>query len=219
MMHIKVQKDLVVLVADKNMEYAIKGLLLRFQKLGIRQLTYDCFVHPEHDPGCLLRGHEFLRPFVKSYAHAIVMLDHEGSGQEQMNRADLEMMMEKSLQESGWGNRAAAIIIEPELDVWVWSGSPKMDVILGWAERDPDIRTWLIEKGFTGAINEKPKRPKEALLHALKLVKKARSSSLYFQLASAVSFDRCNDQAFIKLREVLRKWFMVRNMISPKECS
>jgi len=36
-------KDLVILVADKNMEYSVKGILSRPQALSIRQITFDIF--------------------------------------------------------------------------------------------------------------------------------------------------------------------------------
>jgi len=39
-------KDLVVLVADKNIEFAVKGLLSRPRALGVRPITSDFFVHP-----------------------------------------------------------------------------------------------------------------------------------------------------------------------------
>ena len=49
-------KDLVILAADKDMEHAPSGLLARPRALGIRPIAFDVFVHPEHDPGCALRG-------------------------------------------------------------------------------------------------------------------------------------------------------------------
>lgn len=84
------QQDLIVLVADKNMEFSGRGLMSRPEAFGIRPLSYDVFVHPERDPGCLLRGHDFLRTFVSRYTRAIVMLDRHGCGQEQLPREVLE---------------------------------------------------------------------------------------------------------------------------------
>ncbi len=62
-------RDLIVLVADKNIEFTIKGLLSRPPALAIREITSYVVPHPERDPGCLLRAPEFLRPET-----AIVML-------------------------------------------------------------------------------------------------------------------------------------------------
>ena len=40
-------KDLVVLVADKNIEAVVSGLLARPEALGIRPVNYDC--NPQRD--------------------------------------------------------------------------------------------------------------------------------------------------------------------------
>jgi len=200
-------KDLVILVADRNIEYVMKGLLSRPKALMMREITYDIFGHPEHDAGCLLHGCDFLRPFVNRYSHALIILDHEGCGQEQKRRTELENNIENQLANSGWHNRAVAIVIEPELENWVWSDSPHVDSVLGWEGRQPDLKSWLNIQGFLNEGQNKPVHPKEAMEMALKNVKKARSSALFLQLAQKVSVDRCTDPSFVKLKTVLAAWF------------
>ena len=39
-------KDLVLLVADKNAEYALKGALEQTARLGIHPITFEIRVHP-----------------------------------------------------------------------------------------------------------------------------------------------------------------------------
>ncbi|HAG08630.1 MAG TPA: hypothetical protein DCK87_03560 [Desulfotomaculum sp.] len=202
-----IQKDLVVLAADKNMEYTLKGLLLRHQSLGSRQLMVDFYTHPEHDPGCLLRGHDFLRSMTKSYAHALVVLDRDGCGQEKCSAQDLESQIENRLKFSGWDDRATAIAIEPELEIWVWSNSPHVDRIIGWSGKNPDLRTWLMREGFIRTRRAKPDQPKEAFEQALKIAGKARSSSLFHQIARSVSLEDCVNPAFKKLKDILKNWF------------
>jgi len=199
--------NLVVLVADKNMKFAVEGVLSRVEALGIRKVAYNIYVHPERDPGCLLRGHLFLSPFIKKYSHALVMLDLEGSGREEYSREILECEIEKELSKSGWDNRAAAIIIYPELETWVWSDSPHVDSVLGWQGRHPDLREWLRNCGFLGEGQIKPIRPKEAVEEVLRVVRKPRSSRLYMLLAQKVSLNDCVDQAFLKLKTKLQEWF------------
>lgn len=206
---IQIRKELVILVADKNMEFTMKGLLQRSQSFGIRQITYDCFPHLERDPGCLLRGHDFLRQFQSHYNYAIVMFDYKGCGKEQCSIDDLVIEVEDRLFRSGWSNRAAAIVINPELDAWIWSDSSNVDLILGWAGRNPDLRSWMFGKGMVESLSSKPRQPKEALEEALRIVGKPRSSSIYFKIAQLVSFERCIDQAFLKLKTTLSKWFSV----------
>jgi hypothetical protein len=201
------RKDLVVLAADKNAQHAVRGLLARPQALGIRRIEGDWYTHPEKDPGVLHRAHVFLRPFTKSHAHALVILDRSGSGQEQHDRATLESQIEQSMQGAGWDDRAAAIVLDPELEIWVWSDSPHVDDALGWSGRDPTLRQWLQTMHFMQPGAQKPSQPKEAMEKALRVARKPRSSAIYEQLAMTVSVDRCQDPSFLKLKGALRRWF------------
>lgn len=201
-------KDLVVLTADKNARFALQGILKRHPSLGIRQLAPDYYQHPGKDPGVLHSAHDFLRSFSKAYGHALVIMDREGSGQEEVSRADMEARIESALSNSGWGDRAAAVVIDPELDTWVWSDSPHVDHELGWSGCNPDLRSWLRNRNLLAADATKPHRPKEALEVALKQVRKPRSSALYQAIAVKVSLARCTDPAFVKLKTVLQGWFL-----------
>jgi len=203
------RKPLVVLVADKDMRFAVMGVLGRWQALGIRELAPapDIHVHPHRDPGCLNRAHEFLRPFCRQYDHALVVFDHEGSGAERRTREQVEKDVEGRLSVSGWGDRAAAVVVEPELEAWVWSDSPHVETTLGWQGREPGLREWLLREHFLGEGEVKPSRPKEAMETAIRLAKKPRSAVLFSQLAASLSLRRCEDQAFKKLTRLLRQWF------------
>lgn len=198
--------DLLVLVADANIEFTIKGLLTRPQALGIRPITARVLPHPERDPGCLLRAPEFLRAFRNQYQHALVIFDREGCGRDTHSREELEAELERRLAPH-WGKLAAAVVLDPELEVWLWSDSPHVDRILGWEGREPDLRSWLVQEDYAEQREAKPGRPKEAVEHALRLARKPRSSALYRKLAGTVSFQRCTDPAFARLLDVLRIWF------------
>jgi hypothetical protein len=204
-------RDLVVLTADKNMEYAIKGILSRSRSLHIREISPQIFAHPEHDPGCLRGGHLFLKPYVNQFAHALILFDREGSGKDGLTREVLETEVEKHLAESGWHDRAKAVVIEPELEIWVWSDSPHVDSILGWEGMNPSLRDTLRAKRLLSEGLIKPSRPKEAMEYALQLVRKQRSSSLFQRIAEKVSIDRCIDPSFVKLKTTLQNWFPVES--------
>lgn len=207
MIEIQDRKDLVVLASCKNSEHAIKGILSRREALGIRHLTYDVHINSKRDPGCLRISHDILRLYLNRYSYALVLFDREGCGQETFSRELLEQRVETLLSQNGWGRHAAAIVIDPELDIWVWSDSPHVDNILGWIGRQPDLRTWLMQQGALNNLNDKPSRPKEALEAVLKVTHKARSSSIYKNLAEVVGLRHCIDPAFIKLKTTLRNWF------------
>lgn len=70
------RRDLVVLVADKNIEAVIVGLLGRPQSLGIRAISFDVFVHPRRDPGCLTGADDFLRSFYGDLARSVSLKGH-----------------------------------------------------------------------------------------------------------------------------------------------
>ena len=203
------QRDLVILVADKNMEFAVRGLLSRCESFGTRQPLCDVYVHPEKDPGCLLKGHDFIRPFHRSHSHALVMFDREGCGREKKNRDELEREVEDRLAQSGWDRRAAAIAIDPELENWVWTNSPHVENVLGWKGRSPGLRQWLVSEGLLLGSASKPAHPKQALEEALRIAKKPRSSALYLQLAQSVTLEGCTDSAFLKFRQTITIWFAI----------
>ena len=199
--------DLVILAADKDMEHAVLGLLSRPPALGIRAISYDVFVHPEHDPGCALRGVTFLSNFAEQYRHGLLLFDHEGSGRESASVRELRESLNEEFANSAWGDRAKAIVLDPELEAWVWSDSPHVDDVTGWRRRQPGLRRWLVEAGWTAEPVGKPARPKEAFQSALRVARTARSSSLYRRLAESVSVERCTDSSFQEFKNILQYWF------------
>jgi hypothetical protein len=200
-------KDLLVLVPDKNTEAALNGLFSRPQAMGLRSISTDIFRHPQKDPGCHFNGIGFISTFINDYRYGLLVFDFEGSGAENQDADEVEGTLEKKLYDCGWADRAAVIIIRPELESWVWSNSPHVVDELGWTGRKPSLQNWLKEKNFLEENNIKPKRPKEAMEAALREARKARSSSIYRELATKVSFNRCTDVSFVKLKNTLKKWF------------
>ncbi len=200
--------DLVAVVADKDMEFAMRGILSRRRALQIREVTVDIFSHPEHDPGCYLRAHTFLASMVKRYAKAIVLFDREGCGAEHKGREQLEIEVESKLADSGWAGRSKVVVVDPELEIWVWSNSPHVAEILGWKEQHAALPRWLCERQLWRGGEIKPRVPKAAMEVVLRHAGLPRSASRYRQLAEKVSLERCQDAAFLKLKQTLREWFV-----------
>lgn len=199
--------DLIVLVADKSMESAFRGLLERNQALHIRPIQFVLYVHPERDPGCLNRGHEFLRPWSTRFRHGLIVFDHHGCGREQASPQQLELEIQNRLDGSGWEGRATALVIEPELEVWVWNESPRVNEVLGWKNREIELRNWLHARGLWEPQARKPHDPKEALNQVLREVRKPKSASLFHNLSSQVGLDQCKDASFLSLKTKLKTWF------------
>jgi hypothetical protein len=203
-------KELIVLTADKSIQLTIRALLDRPEALGIRPLernSYDIVVHPQHDASVYLVAHEFLRPQASRYRRALTISDRHGSGRSGKTREEMESSIEHHLSQSGWDDGCAAVIIDPELEVWVWSDSPHVDAAVGWEGRSPGLKDWLIRKGYLAEGETKPVHPEKCLDETLRLARKPRSSALFQTLAQKVSLKRCGDPAFRKLRDVLRGWF------------
>ena len=200
-------KDLVIVAADKSMQQALRGLLDRPEALGIRDIQVDIYPHPQRDPGCALRGVEFMSDFSDQYNYGLLIFDHEGSGREQTHPQDLERSLNEEFSRSTWGDRARALVLSPELEAWVWSDSPHVSRVAGWEGGHRELRNWLIEQEYLQEGESKPERPKEAFEAALYEARTPRSSSLYLQLAQNVSFARCSDTAFLTFKKILQDWF------------
>lgn len=97
------------------------------------------------------------------------------------------------------------MVLQPELEIWVFAGSTEVDRALGW--QPGSLSPWLVEQGLLEAGQHKQARPKEAVELVMVEKRQPRSSSAYRQLSQSVGFNRCTDQAFAKLRATLQQWF------------
>jgi hypothetical protein len=200
--------DLVVLVPGKDERETLDGLLsARRESLGIPRVRYQILVHPRRDPGCFHEGPAVLQPYCHRARHALVLLDFEGCGQEERSVTEVSEDLKSRLSRSGWEDRAEVVVINPELEVWLWSDSPRVDAELGWSGRDLPLREWLTLKGWWRSGDPKPARPKEALEKVLREVCLPRSAAIYGRLARRVSLERCGDLSFAQLLMIFRTWF------------
>ena len=199
--------DLLCLVADKNMEAAVSGLLSRPRALGIRPIAPELLIHPEHDPGCFHDGVEFLRGLRARAEHALILLDLAWQGAPAESASELEGQLETSLARAGMKDWARAVVIEPELEVWVFGRSRHIPTALGWPESGEGFRSALTANGLWPAEDHKPPDPKAAMEWALRRVAIPRSSSIYRQLAAKVGTKKCTDRAFVRFRGLLQNWF------------
>lgn len=197
-------RDLVLLVPDKNTESTIRGVLGRHQALGIRQVDFNILVEQGRDGGVRRRGAQVLNVVRGQYSHAAMILDYEGSGAD-VGPGELEAQLDDALSGS-WGHRAKAIVIHPEVDVWMWGGETHLRSTMNW-EFAEGIRTWLQAQEFTFDDNGKPARPKEALEAAFRRAKVPRSSARYEHVARRIGLANCTDPAFVRLRTALTSWF------------
>lgn len=199
--------DLVVLVADKNMQFALRGALSRPAALGIRPISFEFRTHPGRDGGVRSGGPELLALERARFRYGLVVFDHEGSGAENVDPSDLELELDDRLN-SQWGGAAKAIVVVPEVDVWVWGSDNALKEVFDWPLAG-SIRDWAAEHGFQFTPSNKPVRPKEALEAMRSVHRQPRSSALYEKITSRISLQNCTDPGFARLRVQLQQWFPV----------
>ena len=200
-------KDLVCLVADKQIKATLKELLSRPRSLGIRPIEAEFLLHPHHDPGCYARPAEILLGYRQAAEHALIVLDYAWEGVPAASGVALEALIDEKLKEAGMAEWAASVVIDPELEAWVFSASPHVSDVLGWNQSWPPIREALEEQNLWSAADAKPADPKAAVEWILGRTGKSRSASLYGRLARKVNTAGCRDRAFLRLKELLQGWF------------
>ncbi len=197
-------RDLIMLVADKNTEFTIHGGLGRPTALSVRPVDYHILVHPERDGGVRRTGVQLLRLQRRQFGHALLLFDYEGSGAS-VAADELEAALTAELRTT-WGDNGRAIVVRPEVDVWMWGADVHLQRVVGWSFAD-GVRDWLVSSGFLFDHTGKPQRPKEALEAVFRRAQTRRSSACYKTLASMQSLSRCEDASFLKLRAILQLWF------------
>lgn len=207
-------RELLVYVADGNMAEAVGGLLDRNQAhlaIGCGPFPFDSRtdIIGQNDPGVYTRADALMQPFAKEYTHAVVIVDEVWDGSP--GAAAIAERLREHLITAGWPrDRALALVVSPEADVWLWSDSPHTAAALGWESWDA-LRPALEQQGLLEPNQSKPNRPKEAAEWALRQGPKRipRSSQLYRQVSGKVSVHRCEDKALNEFINQLRNWFPV----------
>lgn len=210
------KRDLFVIVPDLDMENTIKTLLCYRQPALNIQLDFnpdrppqgDLLRYAGRDSGCFRDAINILRAPQRTHQHAILIFDRDGCGAKDMDRKWIESKVERELCDNGWEpEKIAVIVIEPELEAWVWANSPHVANVLGWRDDPMALRPFLLKSGFWEAGLEKPRDPKAAMWAALREQGKPVGARIFAELAKRVGLADCRDAAFQKLRSRLLDWF------------
>lgn len=202
--------DVVVLVADKDLEEAATALLRRTDDLGLGSFRFEVRRHPNHDGGCRTGAAHFLRPFLQRYRRSLVLFDRDGCGSDRP-REEIQGGVEADLSRNGWADRTKAIVIDPELEAWVWGDLAQTSRTLGWEEDAAGLRRCLRSRRLWERHGTKPSDPKAAMRTAMECAprvrRRKRSARLFAEIAGAAAVDDCRDPAFNELKRTLRAWF------------
>ena len=216
-------KDCVFLLADGQMVAIFQSFLQqpRFHdRLGTASFSYTLLdagcvpraTAPRNDPGVYHRAHELLRGPRATHRRAVVVLDLQWG--HALTTEDIQSSIRANLCRCGWLEAdVAVIVIEPELEAWVWQDHPLIDEVFyrnrSKAERAalPALRQWLREQGLWPAACAKPPDPKLAVTRARQAFGAGAPVAIYTSICSRVSPQRCQDAAFLALRSTLQGWF------------
>ncbi len=201
-------KDIIIAVADVYMEKVLEALLHRVpQSSGTATYTYDIIRNPGHDSGSYNDSHELLRPFITQYKFALVLFDLEGCGAEHnKTREEISKDVGDLLNKNGWENRNEVIVIEPELENWMWIDNHHVADAIGWEDNE-SLYQWARNGGHIKNDKSKPDRPKETLEKALRVSRTPKSAAIYKKIAGNVSYKKCTDESFLQLISKLQEWF------------
>lgn len=206
-------RDCIFLLADLGMVVAFKGFFSRHNfhyALGTAPFTFDIKQDiicdsAGNDPGVYTRAHELLRYYQSSHQNAVIVLDNAWQGSPSVDkiRADISTRMEQV----GWErNRFVIIVIDPELEVWMWQDNPHVAQAFGFSIR-PSLRKWLYTQGLWSIDAPKPSDPKLAFEKTLKVSKAKIPSVVFKKICSQISCKHCVDDAFGLLKSTLQNWF------------
>lgn len=128
-------KDLALLVADKNAQFALRGALQRSEALGIRPIEFEFRVHPGRDGGARKSGPEVLALERRRFRHALLVFDFEGSGTDLPDALALEAQLDDRLQARWSGAAKASKYFVPSMPVL--SAAPGQAIL-----NTPPARGW-----------------------------------------------------------------------------
>lgn len=203
-------RELVILVADSTMRSVFSAFFERefHYSLDCAPFDFNPRLDLFHDPlntdgGVHKRCHDILRRYLTTHRRALVVLDQQFGGERPADEVRNEI--ERQLNANGWGGRAAAVVIEPELEVLLWQDNIHVERAL--CHTGESLRQLLAKDGRWPNSAAKPPAPKELIQALIRTNRAGPPAVVYSQIARQVSTRGCMDPAFHRIRDTLRAWF------------
>jgi hypothetical protein len=203
-------RELAVLVADGTMRAVFAAFFERefHHALACAPFEFDprhdLFHNPlEKDGGVHRRCHDILRPYLNTHRRALVVIDQQFGGERPAD--DVRVEIEQRLNSNGWAGRAAAVVIDPELEVLLWQDNVNVERAL--RHQGGSLRALLAADGRWPDGDPKPRAPKDVIQKLVRTNRAGAPMVVYSQIARTVSTAGCEDPAFLRLRHALRAWF------------
>jgi hypothetical protein len=204
------KRPLVILVADGTMKAVFQAFFRRshfFHSLQCAAFEFDpardVFNDPlQTDGGVCNRCDVLLRGYQNTHHRALVVIDQQFGAERPADEVRAEM--EARLRRSGWEDRVEVVVIDPELEVWLWQDNPNVERALNYKDT---LRKDLLESGEWPAGAAKPERPKETMQRLIRANRAGAPIAVYSKIAGTVSVNGCVDTAFACLRATVQRWF------------
>ena len=214
-------RDIVFLVADGQMEETVKGFFENpayERRLECKRFEFDArqdlLNHPGKDPGVYSGAHKFLKLYLHTHQHAVVMLDFDFNDNLQNKDYDeLCKEINENMVSVGWPeDRFFVMAINPELEVLMWQQNTQgIELIIDYPGQQGSLRKWLGDCNLWPNDAPKPPDPKAAIdkVRSQSWGQMKTRSQIFKHIAKNVSFRDCQDQAFVGLWRQFQAWYPV----------
>jgi len=204
--------EIIFLVADATMEAVFRAFFERdrfHQALKCRVFQIDpvqdiIHIPKQTDGGLHRRAHDLLRSYLKTHNRAIVVLDQQFGGEIPADVVRKGIIDNLNL--NGWDGRCAVVVIEPELEAWLWQDNVNVEAAVRHI-RPPSLRDYLLAEGEWPQDEWKPISPKESIQRVIRANHAGPHTLVYARIAKSVTVRGCLDPAFVHFARTLCDWF------------
>ena len=205
-------KDLFVYTADADAQQFLKSILNRPQALSIKPIEFHVERHTGRDSGMVQSGAELARMQKKAFRHALLTLDHHGSGRVGPGRLPQDIINEiqGKLNKFSWSDRSSVVIFVPELEQWLWHAENAM---LAHFELTGNLlNSWVDDraKKLGRSVEDlKTNQPKELFEYIIRdRLRRTISPRDFEEIGKRAGVDGLmKSQSFAAIVNLLRCWF------------
>ena len=207
------KKHLIIRVADADMERFLNAILNKPEALGIRPIQFDIERNTDArgDSGMRANGAELTRMDKDDYQKVVLMWDYQGCGHEHKKSAQtVAKETQDQLDRISWQANSAVIIVEPELERWLWYCEQAIAEHLHKtvAELQQWGETYANQRNMSLAdlIEQDPKGLFEYIVCTH--LRRTRTPRNYEQIGKRASIKSLQEsESFRQFAETLQNWF------------
>jgi hypothetical protein len=157
------------------------------------------------DGGVRKHGPTLADQLAHLHSRVLLVFDYEGCGDTSSPIAIADTLRLKLRRH--WGTRADVVVVEPELEGWIWRARSQIQTELGLSPAE--LVNLLKIGGFAADSSQKPVPPKDALEHVLRSTNRPFSSDFHARVARSASLRTagCGSPSFVQFVQTLQRWF------------